>query len=135
MKSFLAICLQNMQVILLRSTNLQYKNSDHPQFTENPFAELKNFAKGHKLEEVYSKKIHKEKIPILVSSKILRNYHCGQVDLATYWQGQIIVYEVKNQNSHLTWKQHNRLHKSLKLLTNIFDSEGYLKILKSLPKD
>jgi hypothetical protein len=64
----------------------------------------------------------------------LREIGCGQVDLCTYKNGRLNLFEVKNSPEGLTRSQWSRLSRSLAFLTAAFNAEGKIHLVKNLPK-
>ena len=118
------------------------KNLGQPPFIEKPLKGLKNSVsqckgrqkKGDELEKNWSKIIHAKGIPVLVSSQLLRSFQCGQIDLANYSQGKLMVYEIKSCPEALNPKQILRLNKSIDLISKVLDRQACLKVLNHLPK-
>lgn len=52
--------------------------------------------KGEQFEKDFSKNVFFNEIPLLVSSKLLREKNLGQIDFAKYSKDKIIIYELKN---------------------------------------
>ena len=92
-----------------------------------------SFNKGDHLEADASELITKLGAPILISPKLLRSYGCGQVDLAVYARGKVIILEVKSRPSLISQKQLKRLRKSCHFLSTHFNAHVELKIINSLP--
>lgn len=85
---------------------------------------LKNISTEAKASQYF----HQKGEPILVSPLILREYGCGQIDLARLKPGEYIqICEVKS-HSDLSRRQLYRLKKSANLLGEIFHLTviGYL---------
>ncbi len=54
-----------------------------------------NYVKGESFEKEVSKRFHRDSTPVLVSSKVLRQFGMGQVDLARIKNGILEIAEVK----------------------------------------
>ena len=107
------------------------KNLGHQKSIEKPLKALKNSAKGNEQEKLFSKIIHKKAPAVLVSSKLLRDYNCGQIDICTYQHSRLSLYEVKSSCLVLGLKQKERLLQSLSFLTSVFNAEGTVRLLNS----
>jgi hypothetical protein len=69
----------------------------------------------------------------LLSSKLLRRYGCGQVDICTF--GSVVtIYELKLRSNKLGYKQRSRLLKSAALLTCLLDRSARVEVINKLPK-
>jgi hypothetical protein len=97
---------------------------------------LKNsFNKGEILELKHSRHVHQNFIPVLISSKFLRSFQCGQIDLAGFKNKTLYLFEVKSKPEAISTRQMKRLNLSLTLLCEVFNAEGKITILNNLPKD
>ncbi|MBL6989400.1 MAG: hypothetical protein ISR65_06465 [Bacteriovoracaceae bacterium] len=95
---------------------------------------------GEQLERYFSKEVHRMGLPLLISPLCLRDYGCGQVDLANMQRvdRQMIInlYEVK-KSLRVNWIQNMRLKKSSQLLGMILGLNviiTYLTPKRTLPK-
>jgi len=84
--------------------------------------------KGELLEAKWSKTIHAVSLPLLVSSVVLRESSCGQVDVACLKQGSIYCYEVKT-SGHISRNQLLRLSRSCDWLGLIMNRMSFFRIL------
>ena len=87
--------------------------------------------KGDRLEQDYSKTIHQDGIPVLVSSLLLRSNEAGQVDLAKLSKNKkswvLSLYEVKySQNPSRS--QLVRLWRAQDYLSRVLDLETKLEV-------
>ncbi|MFT6630155.1 MAG: hypothetical protein ACJAS4_000089 [Bacteriovoracaceae bacterium] len=97
---------------------------------------LKNsFNKGEVLELKHSRHVHQHFIPVLISSKFLRSFQCGQIDLAGFKNKTLYLFEVKSKPEAISTMQMKRLNLSLTLLCEVFNAQGKITILNNLPKD
>lgn len=90
-----------------------------------------SISKGQSEELAYSRKIHSEAMPLLVSPLILRESGAGQVDLAILKktsQWEVIVYEIKS-SGHISFLQYKRLKKSAHYLAMIFDCSARIQVI------
>jgi hypothetical protein len=76
-------------------------------------------------EKLASQKIHKGGLPLLISEMWLREYGCGQVDLARLKDEQIQIFEVKS-SMRITQKQFKRLQRTRGLLEQVLKKESRL---------
>lgn len=105
------------------------------KYTEKHSKGLKSTScKGVLLEKKISNALGKFGNPVLVSSKLLRAYGCGQVDLAIYNGGKVTVFEIKSKPDLISPKQIARLRNSCNLLSSYFECSVELKVINSLPK-
>ncbi len=103
--------------------------------TEKPLKGLKSTSKGESLEKYNSIIIHKSGTPLLVSSLILREFNCGQVDISIFYKNQIHIFEVKCKPEAITKKQRARLMQSLEFIASVFECSGQVHVIKKLPND
>lgn len=96
---------------------------------------LKNNKKGDLLEQRLSKIIHNKNTAILASSLVLRELSCGQIDICSLGNNILIIHEVKSKPEGLSRKQWRRLLSSLEFLVQVFNTQGHVEVLNSLPKD
>lgn len=87
--------------------------------------------KGKILESFYSKKIKPDHIPLLISSKLLRQRGCGQVDLASFdprrrWA---YLYEVKSFGL-VNASQKKRLRSSASFVGTLLNSRATCRLLQ-----
>ena len=105
------------------------------RYTEKHSKGLKSTSyKGVFLEQKVSRDLMRFGTPVLISSKLLRAYACGQVDMAVYNNGKLIVFEIKSKPDLISPKQLARLKRSCTLLASYFNSSVELKVINSLPK-
>lgn len=87
------------------------------------------------LEIHFSKAVHSNSIPLLISAHFLRSRNCGQVDLASFKKEKsgirIELFEVK-RGGNLSEKQRIRLRRSGALLSMIFDCSVRSQVLTSM---
>jgi Holliday junction resolvase-like predicted endonuclease len=115
---------------------LQLKNLGHHQFIEKPSKGLKNsYVRGQNFEQRVSKRIHANETAILVSSLVLRSLNCGQIDICTYKNEMIVVYEVKYGGQKIPLKQYRRLLNSANLLSYLFQVSSKILLVNDLPKE
>ena len=129
----LAIFFKKMQAIRQRSISLRSKNLESHRYIEKPSKELKSFARGEKFELDVSRNIHSKNTPVLISSKLLRRYNCGQIDICLYDQ-ELIIYELKLNCRQISGRQYSRLMASQRLLASLLDLNTRLVIINKLPK-
>jgi hypothetical protein len=86
--------------------------------------------KGDEIESLQSLFFHKKNLPVLISSKVLREIGAGQVDLA-YMQKKdnwvLTLVEVK-ASSYPSSKQLQRLRKSQDYLSKVLECETILSV-------
>ncbi len=87
-----------------------------------------NLQKGESFELETSKIIHKEGIPFLISSYVLRDFGCGQVDLCVVKNNSIYLYELKSAGI-LSKKQNIRLNKSADFLSALLEKNVFIKLI------
>jgi len=83
---------------------------------------------GTSLEIEISKKIHNEKIPLLISENFLRSKNCGQIDLATFKNGMVTIYEIKKVRI-LHHKQILRINRSANLIAEYLSASVRIKYI------
>ncbi len=83
--------------------------------------------KGNLLEKELSEKLHSAHVPFLISSLVLRNYECGQVDVSYLKNDCIYLIEAKN-GGEINHKQYFRLKKSGELVSKILDKSVFIKL-------
>src|SRR5690606_26034357 len=120
------------------STGKRSRSSVHLRSTEKPSKALKNLSPLKK-EEWHSKKIHQIGIPLLASSKLLRERGLGQIDLARLEKMKngflIHLFEVKSSEVGevmLLRGQRARLLASLQFLSQVLGYEGKFSVLCKL---
>lgn len=107
-------------------------------FIEKPLRESKNYSKvGRLFEKFVCRHIHshKERVPVLVSPKLLRSKMLGQVDCA--WlepQQSLIVAECKSGRGYLMDPQRRRLEKSCFFLSQLFNKKTVLVRIRPVAK-
>ncbi|MBT3235923.1 MAG: hypothetical protein HN353_08225 [Bdellovibrionales bacterium] len=88
-------------------------------------------APGEELERKSSISFHQKGTPLLISAKLLRSYHCGQIDLARITcrkSGPIIeLGEVKSRYQP-SERQYGRLRRSANFLAQIFNLPATLTV-------
>lgn len=92
----------------------------------------KNIAKGNLNEKIASLNYHNQNKALLISSKLLRAYDLGQVDLSYIKNGRIHLVEVKSSQtgiSHLSRRQKHRIYKSADFIAQILDVEVQINYL------
>ncbi len=85
--------------------------------------------KGDALEGSWSLKVHANSLPLLVSSLILREYGCGQIDVSCILNDTVYCFEVKS-SGYVSRKQLSRLRKSSELLGIVLDRNSFIRIVK-----
>ena len=89
---------------------------------------------GEEFEKLASRYLFHLGIPVLISSRFLRECGAGQVDYA-YYNGSLYLIEIKSHERGLTHIQRRRLENSVKLLAEIFDCDIHIQVLNHLPKN
>ena len=93
--------------------------------------------KGRELECAYSKIIHKEGTPLLISPKLLRSLGAGQVDIANIIKKDnleiINLYEIKSSTPP-SKDQIKRLKRSQLYISSILDRNVRLLLCIGTPK-
>lgn len=87
---------------------------------------------GDLYERYLSEKAHKKFIPVLISSKFLRKFNCGQIDISYVDQGEIVLIETKSSRvgvESMFRAQSRRLQRSVALLTSLFEIPVRFKII------
>ena len=87
---------------------------------------------GEEFERGLSKVIHSKKIPVLISSKLLREYKCGQVDIAYVEKNSLKLIEAKSSGIgvlSMQKSQRKRLNRSAALLNSLLGIPVDLKFI------
>jgi len=66
-------------------------------------------------------------MPLLLSELLLRDYGCGQVDLARIWNERVQMFEVKS-SMRISKEQLKRLQKARSLIEHILEKESELAL-------
>lgn len=81
---------------------------------------MNKVSKGLAFECQQSLQIHSRGVPILLSSLVLREFGCGQIDVALLERDQVKLYELK-MNGHLSSQQWRRLQRTASLVAQYFE--------------
>lgn len=88
--------------------------------------------KGQLFERAISSNIHSIKTPVLVSSRLLREFSCGQVDIAYIENNELNLIEIKSSSigmQSMKRTQLLRLKRSAALLKSLLDIPVNLKFV------
>ncbi len=91
-------------------------------------SKISNQKKGEDFERKTSLSIHKDGIPFLVSSLVLRERNCGQVDLSILKDDSIYLFELKF-GQILSEKQSSRLKRSAWLISSLLEKNVFIKLI------
>jgi hypothetical protein len=80
---------------------------------------------GAAAEAELSKKVHIKGVPILISSSLLREFGCGQIDVSMLYKNSsgencVAIFEVKSSEA-VSAKQIGRLKMSAEFISTILD--------------
>lgn len=87
---------------------------------------------GEEFERALSKRIHSMQTPVLISSKFLREYKCGQIDIAYVKNNQLLLIEAKSSSTgvlSMQKSQRRRLTRSAALLNSLLGIPVILKLI------
>lgn len=94
-------------------------------------SETTNFSKGTDFEKAFSLSAHKEYLPVLISSQILRSFDAGQIDVAglskQYKSWVLCLFELKSKH-YPSWGQWQRLRRSQDYLSKVLEMETKLEV-------
>lgn len=88
--------------------------------------------KGDLFERSLSKCLHTKFTPVLISSKFLRQFQCGQIDIAYISQGELVLAEIKSSSigvESMAKTQSRRLQRSVALLYSLLEYPVKFKII------
>jgi hypothetical protein len=83
-------------------------------------------------EQLISKMNHQKYTPVLISSKFLRQFQAGQVDVAYWHKGELVLCEVKSSAvgiMAMQKSQNQRLKNSAALLSDLLNCSVRLKFI------
>lgn len=90
---------------------------------------MSNFRiKGDNFEKKLSEKYHNLHTPVLISSKVLRDRSCGQIDVCFLSGRKLTILESKIGQS-VSKKQQSRLKNSGVFLGEILDMPVFIKLV------
>lgn len=78
-------------------------------------------------EKLASQRIHQLGTPLLISDLWLREYGCGQVDLARLKEGHIELFEVKS-SMRISKRQLKRLQEARTLIEYVLERKSELAL-------
>lgn len=86
-------------------------------------------SRGELFEKEVSEFLHKNYTPVLISSQLLRNYNCGQVDVAYWYRGVLYISEAK-YSGKVKPKQKTRLYQSANFLAQLMNVTVKIQVVK-----
>lgn len=86
--------------------------------------------KGHAFELQESLRLHNEGTPLLLSPLVLREYGCGQVDVAVIKNDFVKLYELK-VGAEMTKNQWRRLQNTAQLVASHLEKSVSLVFVQS----
>ena len=92
----------------------------------------KNIAQGNFAEKCASLNYHSQHRAILISSKLLRSYSLGQIDLSYIKKGRVHLFEVKASQTgigYMSRQQKLRINRSADFIARILDVEVQINYL------
>lgn len=85
--------------------------------------------RGLDFECQQSRQIHSRGIPILLSSLVLREFGCGQIDVALLERGHIKLFELK-LCGHLSLSQRKRIQRTASLVSQYFEMSVEIQFMQ-----
>lgn len=93
------------------------------------------YKRGWEFEKTMSERLHAKFTPVLISSKLLRKYGCGQVDIAYVEYGVINLVELKSSQigvKNYFSQQYQRMMRTAKLITHLIRIPVKLKLIAKM---